>query len=809
MNSRILVVFFLLLISYVSVSQQLPADLSNVKASQVSDTQLKQALAQLKASGQTVQQLEAELLRRGLPSSELEIIQQRIQELELYSNNSDAGADTVSTKQAGSPRRVNQNKKVFDNIFEEEEKIELFGTELFANSRLSFEPDLRMATPSNYIIGPDDELMLTIYGLNVTQQNLKVSPEGSVNIKYAGVINLSGLSIEAASSLIKARLTKYYPALSTGGTKIQLALGNIRSIKVILIGAIKRPGTYSLPSLATVFNALYVSGGPAANGSFRTIELIRHNKVHLVADLYEFLTKGDQRANVLLQDNDVIRIPFAKNLITLKGQVNRQGIFEMKEEDNLATALDYAGGFKGKAFRARITGTRIQDMGRSVIDVSGDSLSNFIPKNGDEYIIDSVINRFSNRVVISGAVLKPGAYALFPGMNLSDLLQKAQGVKEDVYAERAVLIRTRPNLTKEYLSTDLNPILSGHETGVLLQKDDSLHVASLFDLRDTVTVTINGAVRDPGQYRFEDSLSLKTLILKAGGYADNATGMGIEISRRKRDIDIAKQGSKIVDLITINDNQDLSGNSTDLLLSPFDIVTIKENPYYRKQISVKISGEVLMPAVYTLQSREERLSSIIQRSGGLLYTANVKGAKLVRKKKEALDSLEVKRLLTSIGRDTARTKSDSLKLLKTTRDVAIDLGFILKNPGSADDITLEDGDELIIPRINNTVSINGEVFQPLDIMYEKHKKLKDYLSDAGGVTLLGKKSRTFVIYPNGSSAKIKRTMGIFPRYPPIEPGSSIYVPQKPKRDGNFDTAKAGVLVSALTAIITAITLLTR
>ncbi|WP_290707877.1 SLBB domain-containing protein [Flavihumibacter sp. CACIAM 22H1] len=807
MKLYIIPLLLFLLSGLLSTAQQLPADLSNLKATQISDAQIKQLLSQAKANGLTLDEVEMELSRRKLPSSEIQELKRRMQEIELYSP-----AETADSSKQSAPkltRTVNQKNKPLDNLFEKEENIQLFGTELFSGSNLSFEPDLRMATPTNYIIGPDDDLILTIYGVNVTQQTLKVTPEGNVNVKYAGLINLSGLSVEAAASLLKSRLIKYYPALSSGQTKLQLALGNIRSIKVIIIGAIKRPGTYTLPSLATLFNALYVSGGPGNNGSFRNIELIRNNKVFLTADLYEFLVDGNLRSNIRLQDNDVIRIPFATTLVTLKGQLNRPGIFEIMPDEHLDQAIKYAGGFKSKAYKGRIRGSRILDFGQSVLDIAGDSLAQFPLRNGDEFQIDSVINRYNNRVTVTGAVFRPGAYALEPGLTVHGLIEKALGVKEDVFDGRAVLIRTRPNLTKEYINVELGKLLRSMEKGIELKKDDSLHVASLFDLRDTVTVSINGAVRKPGIFRFEDSLTLKTLILKAGGYSDYATGKGIEISRRKRDISINTPGSKIVELISVDDNKDLSGSSLDLILQPFDIITIKENPYYRKQISVKISGEVLMPAVYTLQSREERLSSIIARSGGLLYTANIKGAKLIRKKKELVDSLEIKRLLSAVKRDTSKLAVDSMSLLKDTRDVAIDLSYILKHPGSLDDIFLEEGDELIIPRINNTVSVNGEVFKPLDIMYEKNKSLRDYLSDAGGVTLMGKRTRTFVIYPNGSSAKIKRTLGIFPRYPSIQPGSNIYVPQKPKREGGFDTAKAGILVSAITALITAVALFTR
>jgi protein involved in polysaccharide export with SLBB domain len=784
----------------VSVSAQIPNDLSQLKASQISDVQLQQYITQAKERGLTIEQAETELLKRGFPETELAELKIRINELTSTEVKTETNNVTQDTR-----RKLPQTSATNPLLSEVPKPSRVFGTELFANTNLTFEPDLRMATPKNYVIGPDDELLLNIYGMNMSQQTLRVSPDGTVNVKYAGVVNVNGLTIEGAASVLKSRLARYYPALNSGQTKLQLALGNIRSIRVILIGAINRPGTYTLPSLANLFNALYVSGGPAENGSFRNIELIRNNKVVQVADLYDFLLKGDLSANVHLEDNDVIRVPFAKNMITLNGQLNRPGIFELKENETLSDAISFAGGFKSKAFKGRITGSRYSDFDKRVVDVSGDSLQMFQPKNGDEYFIDSVVNRYQNRVIVSGAVFKPGTYAVTNGMTLKQLIDKAQGLKEDVYTGRALVVRTRDDLTKEYIAVELKPIAEGKDNGMLLKREDSVHIASIFDLKDTATIVINGAVRKPGTYRYEEGLSLKSMILKAQGFADNATGQGIEISRRKRDVEVNKAGSDIVELITVNGNKDLSGSSTDVPLKPFDIITVKEDPYYKKQISVKITGEVLMPAVYTLQSREERLSSLIQRAGGLLYTANVSGAKLIRQKKEVVDTSEVKRLLKSVAKDTVEKDE---QLAKNTAEVAINLGYILQHPGSVDDIILEEGDELIVPRINNTVSVNGQVFKPVEVMFERGKNINDYLSDAGGVTQAGKKGRAFVIYPNGSSAQIKKPLGIFRSYPKIEPGSNIFVPERPKKDG-IDAAKAGILISALTGLLTAAALIFR
>ncbi|MCU0386464.1 MAG: SLBB domain-containing protein, partial [Flavihumibacter sp.] len=776
-NLRLLLVAILIGFSIVSVGQA-PEDLRSVKASQISDEQLRQYLSRAKENGYTIDDVERELLSRGLPESEMEQLRFRLRQLDEFSY-SNQQADSVDSKSAATSRNTTRKKPLINNLLPVAPKTKLFGAELFSNSNLTFEPDYNMATPKDYIVGPGDELAIQVYGQNVSQQTVKVSPEGTANIKYLGVVQVSGLSIDAVSSRINAGLRKFYPSIASGGTKVQVTLGNIRSIRVVLIGAVKRPGTYTLPSLASLYNALYVSGGPTDNGSLRGIELIRDGKVVKVADLYDFLTKGDLSGNARLEDNDVIRIPFAKTLVTVSGLVNREGIFEMKEGETLASALDYAGGFSAKAFRNRITGKRYDGLARQVLDIEKDSFPSFITLHGDEFVIDSVINRYENRVIIEGAVMKPGEYALSKDMQLADLVEKAHGVREDAFLGRAVLVRTREDLSKEHLSIDLKELINGKTKGYSLKREDSVFISSIFDLKDTSFVTINGAVRFPGKFRFEDSLSLKLLIMKAGGYAVNGTGKGIEISRRRNDVNVLKAGSPIVEIINFDDNKDLSTTAGDIMLYPFDIVSVKEDPAYMPQISVKISGEVLMPSVYTLTSREERISSLIKRSGGLLYTANIKGAKLIRQKKDALDTADIKRLLKSAEKDTT-IKVDE-ELIKSTRDVAIDLNFILKNPGSADDITLEEGDELVIPRINNTVSVNGEVYKPLDIMFETNKSMKEYIYDAGGVTQLGKKRKAFVIYPNGSSGRIKRVLGFIPSYPKIEPGTSIFVPEKPKR----------------------------
>jgi len=720
----------------------------------------------------------------------------------------------TSTSDAGT--KVQSNKRTYKGDFSQfkmpEKPSRVFGSELFSGVDPVFVPNLKIATPKGYVIGPEDELQLDIYGNNISNQKLMVSPDGFISVKYAGPVNVSGMTIEQAAGVLKGRLIKFYPALSSGATKLQLTLGSVRSIQVTIVGAVKKPGTITLPSIATLFNALYSSGGPLDNGSFRNIELVRNSKTIAVADLYEFILKGDQSANISLQDNDVIRIPFAQTQIALEGELNRKGIFEVKGTETLQQALDFAGGFKSNAFKGRITGTRFTDVERKVIDIAKADFSFFKLNNGDSLYIDSVVNRFDNRVVITGAVFKPGAYSIENGMDIKALIAKAQGLKEEAFVGRANMVRLREDKTKEYKSFNLKNILNGSEKFQLL-KEDSLHIVSILELRDSTTVTLLGPVKKPGDFRYEDSLTLQAILLQAGGLMENATPSRIEIGRRKKDINLGAKGAATSEVIQIDINKDLSQIGADIFLQPFDVISVKADPAKVKQISVKVSGELLYAGTYTLENPEERLSSIVKRAGGLLPYADINGAKLVRRK-DKIDTAQIKRLALSTARSSADLKnSDTVTSLATkelgnpTTDVALDLAKIMAKPNSDDDLTLQDGDELIIPRFNNTVSVGGEVLKPVTVQYESGKGFGTYLSAAGGFTRNAYKTRAFVVYPNGRSAKSHSFLGIR-SYPKVTAGSSIFVPAKPESNA-FDAAKAGILVSAFSAVMTGLVLLFR
>jgi protein involved in polysaccharide export with SLBB domain len=807
--SKVVLLILILSGNYFSLYAQIPSDLSKIKSSQITDAQLMQFVQQAQSSGMSEAELMAEFQKKGLPDAELQALAARLKGLMGSSQAIEPTAD-------GSGSKVQSNKRNYKGDFSQfkmpEKPSRVFGSELFSGVDPLFVPNLKLATPKGYVIGQEDELQLDVYGNNISSQKLMVSPDGFINVKYAGPVNVSGMSIEQAAGVLKSRLTKFYPALSSGATKLQLVLGSIRSIQVTVIGAVKKPGTITLPSIATLFNALYASGGPMDNGSFRNISLVRNNKVIATADLYDFILKGDQSSNLALRDNDVIRIPFAQKQVSLDGELNRKGIFEVKDSESLNDALEFAGGFKSNAFKGRITGTRFTDVEKKIIDVAKENFKNFNFVHGDSLYVDSVINRFENRVYITGAVFKPGAYSIENGLDVRELIAKAQGIKEDAFTGRANMVRLRADMTKEYKSINLKNILNGTEN-LQMRKEDSIHVVSILELRDSTTITVLGPVKKPGDFRYEDSLTLQAVILQAGGFMENATPSRIEIGRRKKDINLGTKGSPTSEVIKVDIKKDLGQIGSDIYLQPFDVISVKADPAKVKQVSVKVSGEILYTGTYTLENPEERLSSIVKRAGGLLPYADINGAKLVRKK-EKLDTAQIKRLAMSAVKSSSDSKfADTSNILATkelsspTTDVALDLMKIMAKPNSDDDVTLQDGDELIVPRFNNTVSVGGEVLKPVTVQYESGKRFGSYLSAAGGFTRNAYKNRAFVVYPNGRSAKSHSFLGVR-SYPKVTPGSSIFVPVKP--EGNsFDAAKAGILVSALSAVMTGMALLFR
>ena len=803
-------IFLLCTILFVSgnVLAQIPSDLSKIRSSQITDAQLMQFVQQAQSSGMSEADLLADFQKRGLPEAELQSLAVRVKGLMGNATNANAPESNTEKSAINSTKRVFKGEQTVTRN-NEKDASKVFGSELFSGVDPLFIPNLKIATPKNYVIGPDDELQLDIYGNNISNQRLTVSPDGLINVKYAGPVNVNGMTIEQAGGVLKSRLTKFYPSLTSGETKIQLSLGSIRSIQVMVIGAVKKPGTITLPSIATLFNALHASGGPLDNGSYRNIELVRNNNVVDTADLYEFIMKGDQSSNLSLRDNDVIRVPFAQVQVTFDGSLNRTGIFELKSSESLQHALNFAGGFKSGAYQGRITGYRFTDVQRTVIDIPKEQFSQFRMNNGDSLFVNAVVEKFDNRVYVNGAVSKPGSYALENKLDVKGLIYKAAGLAEGAFTGRATLVRSKEDLSKEFIDIDLRKHLKG-EQKLQLQKDDSLHVYLQKDLIDKRVVSIAGAVKKEGEFEYEDSLTLQGLILKAGGFLETAYGNNIEIGRRKKVVDAKNGEEKIAEILTVKIDKNLEKIGEDIYLQPYDIISVRIDPGMIPQKKISITGKVLLPGEYVMQTNADLLSDLVNRSGGLLPIADVEAVKLLRRSK-SINAEEIKRTAEANIKFDSSTNYDKKieQLVNVKTEVAINLKKALANPGSVDDISLEEGDELVVPQINYVITVSGEVQKPLSVQYEPGLHLRQYINQTGGFSVYADRGKVFVVYPNGRSSVIKHPLGIFRVTPKVTPGTTIFVPKKIKNERQFDPAKAGILVSAFSAVMTGLVLLFR
>ena len=803
MKINLLLLFGAIFILTVNSVAQLPADLSKIKSSQISDQQLTQIAQQAKNSGQSEQAVLQDLKQRGLPDTEIQALGARISGLMQTKG---AEGNTTFENPVSKDRKLTTPSTATESR-EKKSSSKVFGAELFQEASPIFAPNLSIATPLNYRVGPGDELLLEVFGTNVFSQKAQVSREGFVNVRYAGLVNVNGITIEEVANLLKSKLSKYLPSLTSGGSRLQVNLGNIRSINVSVVGAVKKPGTLTLPSLATLFNALYATGGPLENGSFRNIELIRGNKKIITADLYDYLMRGDQSSNIFLQDNDLIRVPFTEHQIQVAGLLNREGIYELKPTETFANALQYAGGFKAGAYQGRVTGTRLGKLAKEIIDIPATQFSAFALQNGDSLYVDSLVNKYLNRITIKGAVFKPGVYAWQKGQQLADVIEKAAGLKEEAFLGRATILRTYESQEKENISVDLKAVLKGALKFELLN-EDQITIYSSYELKDRFTVSISGEIRNPGSYPFADSITLQQLILLAGGFTDRAIPTSIEVARQKKQVDITQLGAKNSELIQVGLNTDLTKVGADFYLQPNDIILVKTDPTKKPQITVRVSGQVLFPGTYALESQQDRLSALITRAGGLLPTADKVGIKLIRKINLA-DTADLNKIIKKQSNSTqdsvfAKQQDPSNAL---SNEIAVEWNDNKSDYNLQRDIILEEGDEIIIPQLRNTIALTGEVLKPVSVQYLQNKSFKYYISSAGGFSANAKKGKSFVVYSNGRSKKAGSFLGLFRTYPKILPGSTVVVPAKPARDGKFDPSKAGILVSALTTLATTIAIL--
>jgi len=792
---------FLLLVSNQSFGQNLfQTNLRDIKVDQLTDNDIMKYMQQLKASGISQSQAEQIAISKGMPVSEIQKLRQRITQLNANPQNNlqqnkqgqiNLNQRQIQTGTDTTQQPIDTTTKIPKPLIDPK----IFGSELFNNASLTFEPNLQIATPVNYILGPSDELNISVYGLQEFSNVLTVAPEGTLAIPDVGQIKVAGLTIEAArQKIFNAMSSSVYPTLKNGRSKLSVTLSTIRSIKVTIIGA-NKPGNYTVSSLTTAFNALFLAGGPSQFGSFREIELIRDNKVFEKIDLYRFLVNGDQSDNVTLKDNDVIRIPTYRTRIDVEGYVKRPGYFEVLDSETFKDVLKYASGFADSAYRASVRVTQFTDKELRVRDVSSEEYANYHPQDGDYISVDKVLDRFSNRVIISGAVFRPGVYELTPGMTADDLIKKANGLTEDAYKGRAQIFRLNDNLTKGILS--FNALNSSN---INLKREDSVVVKSIFDLRDEYYVSVQGEVRNPDFYLYNDSMTVKDILLEAGGLTDAAYPQKIEIARLIYRLTVTAQDVRASEIININGMEDLSSPSKNVQLKPYDLVTVRRKPGYAEMQTIKVIGELQYPGPYVLEKREERVSDILKRAGGFTPEAYKEGAFIKRYNTDTITSIRlqtIENIQQQLANDSSQPVTQNIE--RQFDQIPLNIEKILSNPGSPEDVVLKARDELIVPKYTAEVKMSGSVLFPTQIPYDHKYDFKDYISSAGGYSDAARKNKAYILYANGKARTIKKFL-FFKSYPTVKPGSEIVVPTKEVTKNRLTTGEIIGISSALASL---------
>jgi polysaccharide biosynthesis/export protein len=742
------------------------------RVDQLSDEQVQEFYRRAQSSGLNEMQIEQAAMSQGYTLDDVAKMRRRIAQIRTQTNRSSTNqttGDSIVTRSL--PANLSRRNTFTDSLptfrADTTRRPIVFGASLFQNASLSFEPNLRIATPRGYIVGPDDEIIVDIFGASSENYKLRVNPEGTVKVLNLAPIFVAGLTIEQAEKRIIGRLQQAYSGLGRAGsgTSATISLGQIRSIHVTILGEVVKPGTYNISSLGSAFNALYLAGGPnPETGSFRRINIIRGNRVVRTIDLYDFLLRADQKDNIRLQDQDVIRIADYETRIEFAGQVRRPAIYELLPGETLKTALGFAGGFTDEAYTASIKLRRNTPRERKIFTVTTDELATFVAQRGDRYEVGKILERYENRVQIAGAIMRPGEYALEPGLTtVKELILRAEGLRKDAFLNRASIIRERPDMDMENISFDVSKLLRGEVADIALMRQDSVVIQSIRDLRETYTVNIEGAINKPGLFTFVNNMSVSDLITQAGGFRDGASATTIEVARRVMADSVGPNAQSSVQLFKVSVGRDLGVNNTDkFTLQPFDIVSVYSTPYYEGQQRVFIGGEVLQPGFYAVANRTERISDLIRRSGGLKKDAYLPGAQFYRQ--------------GSV--------------------VATDLRLIIDKPDTEGNFRLEERDSLLIPKRAETVEIRGAVLNPTAIAFETGFTFDDYIDQAGGFTENARRSKAYVTYPNGQKDRTRRFL-YANFHPKVQPGSVITVPFRPTDSQRLSPAERVGLYSVM------------
>jgi len=836
---RITTIFICLFFSFQNFSQNF-SDLSNINFSELNNGQIDLLLRRASSQGFN----EFDLLKmagaQGMSQSELEKLDKRFKSAKTIARVSENASTPLEETRLR--KRWKEEMEVFREL-----KSDIYGFEVFkGNTFLSFQSNLNIPTPLDYVIGPGDKLFIDIYGQSENYYQSEVSPDGDVILENIGPVNLSGLSLENAKKRLISRFKSAYSGLSNNSTFINISVGIPRAVRVNIVGEVNLPGTYNFSAFNTVYNAIYVAGGINENATLREIKLYRNNKLINTVDVYKFLTKGDGSSNVRLENNDLIVVGPYTNRVTINGAVKIPGKFETKEGETLSDLLFYAGGLSEKAYKQSVKLTRIINGELKIVDVNYDQFEFFKPNAGDIFQVDQIIEKYNNRVIVNGAVYRPGIFSLNKGMTVKNLIDKAEGLKTDVFLEKAYVTRTNKDYSTTTISLNLNDELKNPI--FIFQEEDILNILSVNDLKEESYVEISGEVNNPGIFPFSKNITLSDLILLAGGFKENASPSRVEINRRTSLNELNK--NNITEILI----QDLDTNfdESSIEINPFDQIIVRKNPNFYMQQYTRVEGEVMYPGKYAISSKNERISDLIKRSGGVKNEAYLKGATLIRltefaesqsdlnKKIKSLNDLKIKitnkggtlteselLLIERIDQDlknigtikndnqilSSYAKSQRINeiLKKNSVDgdipiskseaIGIDLMSIVESPGSKSDLLLKEGDVIIVPKKLETIRLRGELLYPTTVRYINNKSLKYYIDSSGGFDNKAKRSGTYIVYANGDVARTKKFL-FFNIYPKAEPGSEVIVPKKQLKNPiaanqllNFTTGLATLILA--------------
>ena len=800
-------------------------------AQSMSDNQVLELIKRESAAGSSRSQIVTKLVQRGVNIDQIRRVRARYErqlrtrglsgvadestsELNsrMRTNNSGVTEEITSGKSGTASQLGDDADLSYEETVQQGEADEavsgvggkkVFGHDIFNNKLLSFEPNMNIATPQDYVLGPGDQLVIDVYGASQKSYQLTVSPEGTVTVPDYGPISVSGMTVAAANSRIRGSLGSRYSS-----SNLKVSVGQTRTILINVMGEVQKPGTYHLSAFASVFHALYAAGGIGELGTLRNVRVLRGGNLVTVVDIYEYILNGRLAGNIRLKDGDVIQVGPYDCLVNVSGNVKRPMYYEMRANESVATLLKYAGGFAGDAYRKSVRLTRKTGERYGVYNIDEFEQASFRVADGDAVQVDAMLERFENMVEVSGAVFRPGQYRLGEQVTtVRGLIEQADGLTEDAFTAHAVLHRMRADRSLEVIPVDVGGIMAGTVADIPLANEDVLFIPTQTELINSRYVNINGEVLSPGQYQWAANMTIEDLVMKAGGLTDAASVAKVTVSRRLVDPKATKATSELAKTYSfaLKDGFVIDG-TPGFLLEPYDIVHVFRSPGFHTPRTITIEGEVNFAGSYTLEKKNQRLSDLVNMAGGVTADAYVEGARLVRR----MDDTERARLRMAM--QTVRMSQDSEDSVAVEKvqqsdiyTVGIHLEDALENPGGDADIVLREGDRLIIPEYEGTVKISGDVMYPNTVAFQDGKNYKWYVRQAGGFGERAKKRKTYIVYPNGTMAQVNHGAE-------ITPGCEIIVPSKPKREAMTTAQWMGIgstAASIATMIATIIYMITK